>query len=303
MKKTLTFIAAIMIAAITFTACQNLETSPSPYSDTAWAQTKSLDIANFVANNQYMVNSAAETIVIKPKAPFETRIPAGDAYKMDNSGFITGGTITLSMQAIPTVKNDNEKTAWYTNPYGNIPSYDKNKTEYELTRDVTVYVKHYQYRNVEGFGDFGYPVSIRQRGADGTYYLSAEQLKEWKDAPHSATAKMFGNDGQRYIKGVITDIGEITKKEMTTNNATGYWSASWINDKKYFINKTLDIQTIKMNINGETITVEISYFEEYKLLDKLNLKSGDSIEVAFKESGCYNTPGVLHVSPVDIFKN
>lgn len=295
MKAKFTFIMMMALAIGALGACQNLEDNPSPYSDNEMASTKDFDVAGFLSSNCLTASVGSNTISIAPNAPFKTRIPEGNDYKAENRGFQNNGTISLTMNNIPAFMNNQESAAYFGNPYGNIPSYEKGKESYFITRDVILFVCHFEYRNVEGFGDFLYPVRVRQAGPDGTYYLSAEQLREWKAAPVGTIAKMFGANGQRYIKGTVTRIGETSVKELKS----GY-ELPWIFEGKRFAKATLEVKDITVEVDGEQIDIEVSYLREYKLLDKLNLSTGSTVEIAFRSEGATRTLGKLHVAPYDI---
>lgn len=299
MKAKLNLVTAIAVALICFCACQNLENNPSPYADYANVN-GNFDISKFI-NNNTVTTKAGETVTMNFGVNFTTRIEKdADNYDVKNYGESLGGAITL----VTTQKFSEFKLAeglpYSENPYGNIPGYEKGKVLYNVTTDRTIYVYETRKSCVEDvFGTFKYPVRIRQIGTDGTYYITAEQLRKWKTSPTAALSEML-DENQRYVKGTVTSVGNLYT-EMKSSGPSGLWTAPWAIENKQVVSRLFDVMDINVNVDGEELPVRIEYMSDYRMFENLSLKAGDTVEINFRDAGAKAEIGRFYASPVDVF--
>lgn len=297
MKKNsfLLLLAAATAALTTLTACQDLDTNPSPYSEFANVTIKGgFNVADAIKNYTYRT-TAGENVNISVNAPFETRIdrefdsngnPVDDAsarWILNNFGKCTGGVISLF-----TTKN-------LTNHGG-----------HNITTDLELFVYETGKRHVDGvFNTFAYPVRIRQTGTDGTCYLTTEQVHRWGSTPNAILAETYGSDvngSYYYVKGTVKSIGSLQTETKSAKNAVGYWTAPWAIDGNHFVNRDFDLLNMTIDVNGEEFPMRLEYMSDYKLFSNFNVKTGDTVEVCFRKAGATVKPGTYVCSPLDVFK-
>ena len=302
MKKNyfLLLLVAATAAMATLTACQDLDMNPSPNSDYAVVTPNASFNAADIIKTYTFKTRAGERVSIPVTAPFATRMdPEFDAngkkladslarWIVYNYGKCTSGAISLT-----TTEN-------LTNHYG-----------LNITTDLEFYVYETGKSHVEGvFNTFAYPVRIRQVGTDGTYYLTAEQIRKWKTEPNGVFADMpdKGDEfileigGRNYVKGTVKSLGSLQQETKTPQTANGSWSAPWAIVGSHFVNRDFDIMEMTVDVDGEELPVRLEYMSDYKLFSNFNVKTGDTVEICFRKAGATRTHGLYYASPLDVFK-
>lgn len=302
MKKNyfLLLLVAATAALTSLTACQNLDANPSPYSDYAIVTPDAnFDAADIIKTYTFKTR-AGENVSIPVNAPFATRMdpeldPNGEKladtlarWIVYNYGKCTSGAISLTT------------TEKLTNDNG-----------HNITTDLELYVYETAKSHVDGvFNTFAYPVRIRQVGTDGTYYLNAKQIKKWKKEPFGIFAELPDNGniftkeigGRNYVKGTVMNISSLRMETKTPNTATGSWSAPWAIEGDHFVNRDFDILELVLDVDGEEFQVRLEYMSDYKLFSNFNVKTGDTVEICFRQAGACRERGVYIATPLDVFK-
>lgn len=284
MKRTIFLLTIMLMALMPLTACNDLngiQLDENQYD---------FDITEFVAQNVYVVdNDGTDALPIVVKAPFTCTILAnGDLYTCDNSKR-EQNQFSLSIDETPIVKARGK--------------------EGQYTREInTVYIKPFELQKISGYpaGFFAYPIRIRQYGTDGTLYLTADEIRNWKNT--GSTAENWpGNYNQRYVLATVKSVGEkyhtngIHKPNLTIGEA---WYVPFKRD--YYGKDDLpDLEAIDMVIvtEGEEINVTVHQFACYKLFDNFKVKAGDTIEMNMPNSGIgvdKDNLTTVWVSPQDI---
>lgn len=259
----------------------------------------SIDIDNYVDSSFRDLNGP-EQIDITVKSPFVATILKGSTYSVDNTQR-EKGRFTVTPNAIAPVSFN--KNAAYAR-YGNIPNYAAGKGSYSLTRDITLYVRPFELQTVTGFGPFKYPIRIRQRGEDGTYYLCGEQIRKWKDDHRSADEEWFGGTDSHYIKAIITNVGKTEKDEgirSVSTTASPLWTVPALGES-FNEPQNLEAKTITLSVDNEDLTVRIHYPACYNLVNKQQYSVGDTVEVFIPNQGIITDSNVIWISPLDILK-
>lgn len=301
MKKNyfLLLLVAATAAMASLTACQDLDANPSPYAEYATETPKgNFNVAEIIKT--YTFNTrVGESVSIPVNAPFVTRMdPERDAngkkladslarWIVYNNGNCVSGAISLTT------------TETLTNQSGR-----------NITTDLELYVYETGKSHVEGvFNIFAYPVRIRQAGTDGTCYLTAEQIKQWKNEPNGVFAELpdKGDEfvqeigGRNYVKGTVKFIGSLLT-ETKKPEANGSWSAPWAIVGSHFVNRDFDVLEMTVDVDGEELPVRLEYMSDYKLFSNFNVKTGDTVEICFRKAGATKTHGLYYASPLDVFK-
>lgn len=265
------FLFAIM--TLMATSCENIEQGINvPENDYA------VDIEKFVSATFFDI-SGTETVALSTKSPFAVTVLSGKDYAVNKD--VAAGKFTIYPYEIPQSKYNGEMLS--------------------LTRDITLYVRPFEMQTVTGFGYFEYPVRIRQRGADGTVYLTADDIRAWQEN-HSVNLDWGGEPGQRYILGTIAKIGDMHVEEGIYDGIA-YCGELWqvpATQKAYPEPQTLDVVEIEIDVDGATLTAKVHYPSCYKLVSKSAYKTGDKIEMSFPNHGMVAGDNTLWVSPLDI---
>lgn len=290
-----TILAIMIVVAAMLAACNNIEHEIDvPENEYV------LDINNYVNNNFFNLTENIP-VEITVKSPFVATILKGNAYSVDNTAR-EKGRFTVTAQEIPMYSFD-KKAAYADNPYGNIPAYTPGKGMYSLTRDFTIYIRPFEMQKITGYEWFNYPVRIRQRGADGTYYLTGEQIRKWKENHIAASEEWFGNYDNHYIKATILNIGEKEKEEgIYTNTSIGpLWNVP-ATGQSYGVAQRLETRMLTLSVDEEQLNIKVHYPECYNLLSKADYKIGDTVEVFIPNTGIITGSDIIWVSPLDILK-
>lgn len=294
MKKNyfLLLLVAATAALTSLTACQDLDANPSPYSDYA-VVSANFNVADIIKNYTFRT-TADEMVSISVNAPFDTRIdPEYDdkgkkvpdslaRWILNNFGKCNGGVIALR-----TTKNLTDQFL------GN------------YTKDLELLVYETGKRHVEGiYNIFAFPVRIRQTGTDGTYYMTPEQVKQWKSTPSTIVNQILDNgldDGSLYVKGTVKEMGS-KGVETKKPGADGSWSAPWAIEGVHFVARDFDYLEMVIDVNGVEIPMRLEYMSDYKLFSNFKVNVGDTVEVCFRKAGATVKPGTYVCSPLDVFK-
>ena len=287
MKTKIICIAVLLAgAAAGFSACDSLEKEKFP------VENYSVNVDNYVTPGFVDIDAGASaTLSLRVNSPFETTILKGPAYSVDALG---SGVFGVTLGSVPDVKYD--KNAAYAK-YGNIPGYSEGKSYYNITRDVELFVRPVEMNlTVEGFDMFCYPVRVRQRGSDGTYYLTGEQVWNLNED------NMFGGVDQHYVKATVKSAGTVYSDSgrYTPDAAVGdLWQVPATGQ---YLDKAPDLEAMDviLDVDGVNLKVKVHYFAAYKLVGKLNIHAGDTVEMNVPNSGIFRGDDTLWVSPLDI---
>ena len=291
-----TVLAIMIVVAAMLAACNNIEHGIDvPENEYV------LDINNYVSDNFFNLTENIP-VEITVKSPFVATILKGNAYSVDNTAR-EKGRFTVTAEEIPMYSFD-KNAAYADNPYGNIPAYTPEKGLYSLTRDFTIYIRPFEMQTITGYGWFNYPVRIRQRGADGTYYLTGEQIRKWKNDHTTAHDEWFGDYDNHYIKATVLNVGEIEKEEgiYSANTSIGpLWNVP-ATGQSYGEAQCLEARMLTLSVDGEQLNIKVHYPECYNLLSKADYKTGDTVEVFIPNTGIITGSDIIWVSPLDILK-
>lgn len=264
------FVAVVLIAA----SCEDIEPAISiPENEFA------IDIDNFV-NASFFDIIGTEKVKLSAKSPFLVTILSNGDYAVSKDD-IALGNFVISPNEIPQSRYRGENLS--------------------LTRDLTLYVLSLELQTISGFGYFQYPIRVRQRGADGTVYLTAEDIRAWQE-DHSSSSSWGGDANQRYILGTITKVGDM-HTENGVYDGIAYCGELWqvpATQRSYPEPQILDAVDIEINVDGATLMAKVHYPACYKLVSKNNYKVGDRIEMNIPNSGIITGNNTLWVSPQDI---
>lgn len=275
MKTLKLFLAASCIAAFTLTACESfdngIEMSTNEYN---------IDINNYVNQNTFDVCGTPD-IQISTNSPFTPTILKTSELDVDVSDRDRGNFILTPTPIAPV-------------------SYKG--TRASLTRDITAYVRPFVLQDIAGFESFNYPIRIRQRGDNGTLYLSGSQIAAWKE--NHSTADWDGNYNQHYVIGTVKRVGALHTEEGIYDPISVVGPLWEVPAAMRSFDKPQSLEAFEMtlDIDGVELQVMVHYFKAYKLVSNLRLSVGDSVEMNFPNSGINNSSNVLWVSPLDIEK-
>lgn len=275
MKTLKLFLAASCIAAFTLTACESfdngIEMSTNEYS---------IDINNYVNQNTFDVCGTPD-IQISANSPFTATILKTDGLDVDVTDRDRGNFI-LTPTPIDPVNYKGGRAS--------------------LTRDITAYVRPFELQYIAGFESFNYPIRIRQRGADGTLYLTSDDIAAWKE--NHTTVDWDGKADQRYVLGRVKSMGVIHDEKGIRNpeSAIGpLWGVPAVR-QAYGKPQSLEALEMTLDVDGVELQVMIHYFKAYNLVSNLKLAVGDMVEMNVPTSGMITGSNVLWVSPLAIEK-
>ena len=247
------------------------------------------DITKLVSDNFLTVSSeGVDRLKIAVNAPFPCTILAkGDLYTCDNS-LRDQNKFSLAIGEIPTVKA-NGKNGQYT-------------------REIaTVFVKPMELQLIKGYpaGSFAYPIRIRQYGADGTIFLTGEQVRAWKN-DHNTSNSWNGDYNQHYVLATVKSVSAKYKSNgiHKPNSTIGETWLVPVNHYYYPKESLPDLEAIDMvvTIDGEDLNLVVHQFACYKLFENFNVKVGDTVEMNVPNSGISvdaDNPNTIWVTPQD----
>lgn len=269
------YFLAFCTAVLSLTACNNFSDAnviDVPTNEYA------IDIDHFVNQNFFDV-AGTPTINIAANSPFTATILKTDNLNVDYAGR-DRGCFVLTPSPIPSCRIQGK--------------------DVQVTRDITVYLRPFDLQRIDGFDFFNYPVRIRQRGTDGTHYLSAEEVAAWKE-DHKSQDWDGGSD-QRYVLGIVKRVGAIHDEEGV-QDPDSYVGPLWkvpATQQSFGSPQSLEAIDMLLDINGTELHVKIHYFKAYKLVSNLQLSVGNTVEMNIPASGIIAGDDALWVSPLDI---
>ena len=275
MKTFKLFLAAACIAAFSLAACESFDNGiDMPTNE------YSFDINSYVNQNTFDVSGTPD-ILISANSPFTPTILSTDGLDVDVTDREHGNFI-LTPTPIDPVRYKGGRAS--------------------LTRDITAYIRPLELQYVAGFEFFNYPIRIRQRGADGTLYLSGSDIAAWKE--NHAAADWDGNYNQHYVIGTVKSLGALHEEEgiCSPNTTIGpLWTVPAAM-RSFGKPQTLEAFEMTLDVEGVELQVMVHYFKAYNLVSKMKLSMGDQVEMNFPNSGIVTGSNVLWVSPLDIEK-
>lgn len=154
----------------------------------------------------------------------------------------------------------------------------------QYTRDITIFVTPWDMQKIEGFGYFNYPIQVRQRGADGTLYLTAEELKAY-DVMSSTGWK--GGFNQHYILGTVKSISDVKPYDGIYSQAIGGYYDFPLSRGAVDQTKPLDLEARNMvvTVDGVDVSLLVAWYKAYNLVSKMNVKAGDKVEINIPVKG------------------
>lgn len=242
----------------------------------------SFDIGRAVSCNYFEGSAAVTTVRVKADLPFEsTVLSSGSNYTCDNTG---RPEFVVMTDEIGTVKVDGR--------------------DLSLSRDVLVHVRPLEICRIKGFDCFNYPVLIRQRGDDGTMYLSKEQIKAFK-ADKMSCSDWAGSSDQHYIKGKITSIGAVTPFDGVPDNGLYIFPLS-PGQTAMYSKAPWNLESVEMTVDveGESIRLRAIYEKPYCLVSTLagSVEAGDTVEVNVSARGILEGCDGIFVHPLAVRK-
>lgn len=274
MKRYIFILSFFIIMALAAASCEDIQHNIDlPENEYA------IDIDNFV-NTSFFDITGTEDIILSTKSPFMVTVISNKEYDV-NKDNMELGKFVISPNEIPQSKYHEERLS--------------------LTRDFTMYVLAFEMQTITGFGYFQYPVRVRQRGEDGTLYLTGDDIQAWQK-DHSVNSNWGGDAEQRYILGAISKVGEMHTEEGIYDGIA-YCGELWqvpATQKYYPKPQKLDAIDIEINVDGVTLNAKIHYPACYKLFSKNDYKVGDRIEMNIPNHGMVEGDNTLWVSPQDI---
>lgn len=243
----------------------------------------SFDIGRAVSCNYFEGSAAGTAVTVKADLPFEsTVLSSGSNYSCENAG---RPEFVIVTDEIETVKVDGKALS--------------------LSRDVLVHIRPLEICRIKGFDYFNYPVLIRQRGDDGTMYLSKDEIQAYK-ADKMSCSNWIGNCDQHYIKGKVVSIGAVTPFDgVPANNGLFVFPLAPGQNSMY--SKTpwnLDAVELTLDVEGESIPLKAIYEKPYGLVLQLagSVKSGDTVEVNVSARGILDGYDGIFVHPLTVRK-
>lgn len=274
MKHYIFIVSFIVTLALMMASCEDMEHGISiPENEYA------IDIDNFV-NASFFDITGTEEVKLSAKSPFTVTIISNSDYDVNKENMASGNFIIYP---------------------GEIPQSKYNGENLSLTRDFTLHILSLELQTITGFGYFEYPVRIRQRGEDGTVYLTADDIRAWQK-DHSTSRGWGGDANQRYVLGTITKVGDMYA-ETGIYDGIAYSGDLWqvpATQKSFPQPQDLDAVDIEINVDGATLMAKVHYPACYKLVSKSKYKVGDRIEMNIPNSGMVTGDNTLWVSPLDI---
>lgn len=285
MKKILTFMA-IAAWLLTAAACSELR-QPIELQENDYQ----FDVTKLVTQNFLIIgNEGTDDLKLNVNAPFPCTILKGDFYKCDN-----------------TNRHNNE----FSISIDEVPKTKVNGILGQYTREITtIYVKPLELQKIKGYpaGFFAYPVRIRQYGKDGTIFISAEQIRQWKADRN--TSLWDGEHNQHYVNGIVKSISDKYKTNgiHKPNSTIG---KVWLvpANRNYYAEDSLpQLEAIDMVllVDGEELNLTIHQFACYNLFKDFALKVGDSVEMYLPNNGIgvdADNPNTIWVTPQDFVIN
>lgn len=263
MKKFFFFAIALTVSAMSIfvTSCEK----NSINEEMAYA----IDIDKVLAKESFDVTKAGGQISLDVNLPFDARLVTPSELSMEKKG----NKFELSLGG------NSGYTTTHVAYVSNIKAGEK----------------------VKGFGFFYYPFVIRQEGTKGMSYLSENDLKVVKNEKKS---NWTGN--QKFIKGVVKSVSDVKPYAGILRKGTSigdYYDFPLCPQLNADSSKPFDLECRDLVVESEgvEISVRAAWHKAYKLVSKMNVKTGDSVEIYVDNKGImtyYDTD--LTVNPLYI---
>ena len=276
--KNLRIKAIFAIAAVLAASCSDItpQISENEY-DYAF------DVASAVSANYFEATGGETQIAFKANLPFESTIVENVADCSCDASSRPQFTVTTN--EIEEIRVDGEMLS--------------------LTRDILVHVRPLEICKIKGFKYFNYPVLIRQRGWDGTQYLTKEEIRAFND-DRSTCSDWWGKSNQHYVKGTVTSVGALSKFEgvpcsgglfnypLAPGQTSMYSADAW----------NLDLVELTVDVEGEGVKLGVLYESAYGLVGELAQKVGvgDLVEVNVSARGILDSYDGIYVHPLAVRK-
>lgn len=234
----------------------------------------SVDIDHF-ASQCFYETTDSQNLTLQVNSPFATTVLSTDDVIVDNSARERGSFILMP---------------------GRIP-----ENMMQTTRDIAVHIRPFEMQNIEGFDAFCYPVRIRQRGEDGTLYLTPEQISAWKQ-DHSTFSSWKGNYNQHYVLGTVKSVSPL-HSEAGIPDEKSYLGKLWFVpalERSFDSAQDIEAVDIVLQVGSEDLSVKIHYPACYHLVKNMLLPVGSTVEMNVPNSGMIAGDNTLWVSPLDI---
>ena len=254
MKK-ISFIVISLLTVSMFTSCDPLDKKDTNVVN------YSIDASKIVDQPFVSVNEKASSVTLVTNLPFKLR----------NDITFAEGSMTLDAA-------DANKEILKINANGSASAK-------AYTRQVVVYLQNSKAELIKDFGEFFYPIVVRQSGLLGTKYISAAQLKDLKNQ-EILNYRWWDDLANLFIKGRITDISEAyTWEGFKQDNGLylfPYLAAITCDRTQPYV---LEAKDITIDIDGTPVKVQATWGKAYQLLSKMNVKVGDTVELGLMQYG------------------
>lgn len=268
-----------MIATMACISCSELTPQPEEKEyDYVFDVEKSVDC-------NYFEGVSGETVLnVKANLPFESTIY--DGRSADFSCDVSGRPeFVITADEIERIRVNGEYLS--------------------LTRDILVHVRPLEICRIKGFNWFNYPVLIRQRGGDGTLYLTAEEVRAF-NTDRSSSWNWLGKSNQHYIKGKVVSLEEVKPFDgVASGNGLFIFplapgQSSMYSDKPW----NLEAAEMTVEVDGERILLTAIYEKPYNLVRAMceNIRQGDMIEVNVSARGILDKCSGIFVHPLSVRK-
>lgn len=170
-----------------------------------------------------------------------------------------------------SIAQDKENKSYYVLSLGENKGY---------TRACTGLVSSLNFHEkIKDFGTFAYPVIIRQEGELGTQYLTKDELESLK-----SEKKVDWTSNDHFIKGTIKAIGKVEPYGGIVNMTSvigSDFSFPLCPQLSTNLTERYNLEAIVYTVESEgvTLSVRAAWHKSYKLLSKMNVKVGDTVEI------------------------
>lgn len=253
MKKILYF-AIALIAVLSLAACGDIRLNTA-----LEEHTYSINIDDYSSRNFFEGPGSSFSISLDLKSPFTPNVVRdldNGYWRLDESSSREAGKLIVNIDGIP-------------NSY---------------TRDLTIFVTPWEMQRIAGFGYFYYPIQVRQRGEEGTLYLSAEDLKDYDGV---SIGDWDGGSNQHYILGTVKSISGVKPYDGIYSQAIGGYYDFPLSRGAVDQTKPLDLEARNMvvTVDGVDVSLLVAWYKAYNLVSKMNVKAGDKVEVNIPVKG------------------
>lgn len=271
-------LAILAIASLSLTSCGDItpQVNEKEY-DYAFDVSKSVDCSYFEGASGEM------TVNVKAALPFDATIADGMSdCTCDNSG---RPDFVITADEIEKIRVNGEMLS--------------------LTRDILVHVRPLELCKIKGFNYFNYPVLIRQRGEDGTQYLTKDEIKAFNE-DQSTCCDWYGKSNQHYLKGKVVSVGQVVPFDGVPQNNGLFMFPLAPGQTSMYSEKPWNLESVVMtvDVDGEQIELKAIYEEPYSLVTAMaaNVRPGDTIEVNISARGILSQCSGIFIHPLSLRK-